>query len=150
MKRGFLNSSKAKAQPLGPDLKHTSANKPSVQSPPDGQYPKYRIGKQPRVDVPEGYSTLPRQYTEHDPCAKIQHHPDAMIYTTLPIGAPDDEPVSECLFFHGSKDLVVNQPGFPKPLVHPASLFARPPSGDARFGGSGEPGRSASLLRYDV
>ncbi|KAJ7647746.1 hypothetical protein FB45DRAFT_1052173 [Roridomyces roridus] len=133
MKRGFLNSSKAKAQPLGPDLKGTSTKKAPAQSllneqvpvyspQPDanGHYPKFPIGKQPRVDVPEGYSML-TPYTKHDPRAKIQHNPDTMLFTTLPIDAPDDEPVSECFFFHGSKELVVNLPGFPKPLVHPST-----------------------------
>ncbi|KAJ6593490.1 hypothetical protein B0H19DRAFT_916602 [Mycena capillaripes] len=44
-----------------------------------------------------------------------------MIYTTLPqpSGKTSDEPVTECLFFHGSQEVLASLPGFPQPLIHP-------------------------------
>ncbi|KAJ6631537.1 hypothetical protein B0H10DRAFT_1772746, partial [Mycena sp. CBHHK59/15] len=46
--------------------------------------------------------------------------PNAMTFTTLPLGADDNEPVTECFFFPGSKELFMNTPGFPHPPRRPA------------------------------
>ncbi|KAF8208500.1 hypothetical protein K438DRAFT_1573631 [Mycena galopus ATCC 62051] len=48
-----------------------------------------------------------------------------MTFTTLPLNATADEPVTECLFFAGSKEVVLNTPGFPQPLIHPATPAVR-------------------------
>jgi hypothetical protein len=44
-----------------------------------------------------------------------------MTYTTVPVGAAADKPVSECFFFPGSKEVLMNLPGFPQPLIHPTT-----------------------------
>lgn len=54
-----------------------------------------------------------------------------MTWTTLPIDAELDEPVTECLFFPGSKQVLMNLPDFPQPLMHfktPAFRMAPTPS----------------------
>ncbi|KAJ6491765.1 hypothetical protein C8R47DRAFT_1121704 [Mycena vitilis] len=134
MKRGFLNSSKAKARPLGPT--HVLASKPlttqSRTSSPesdsdssltfspvwDGPAEPVRrlpIGKVERVAFPDGYEP-----EEHDPRSNTIH---GMVFTTLPqITDPtSDEPVTECLFFPGSKEVFTGIPGFPHPMVQPAA-----------------------------
>jgi hypothetical protein len=45
----------------------------------------------------------------------------AMVYTTVPFDAGPDEPVSECFFYPGSKEVLMNLAGFPRPLEHPAT-----------------------------
>ncbi|KAJ7125164.1 hypothetical protein C8R44DRAFT_914822 [Mycena epipterygia] len=132
MKRGFLNGSKAKARPLGPVpgavqpvlgvlslaflYSAPNPNNPAILS----ELPRFPIGK---VDValPEGYegggSTL--KYMKCSPGTRTT--PDMMICTTLPLGAKPDEPVTECFFFHGSKEVLTSLPGFPKPLTHPTT-----------------------------
>ncbi|KAJ7496866.1 hypothetical protein FB451DRAFT_1549892 [Mycena latifolia] len=110
MKRGFLKSSKAQSRPLGP----VPAAKSAIT---DVVYGKFPIGKI-QVDVPEGVETK-FQVKECDP--RGGSTPGAMTLTTLPIGAEEDEPVSECLFFPGSKEVVMNFPGFPQPLIQPAT-----------------------------
>ncbi|KAJ6466295.1 hypothetical protein C8R45DRAFT_485048 [Mycena sanguinolenta] len=46
--------------------------------------------------------------------------PDALTWTTLPLDAEVDEPVTECFFFPGSKEVVMNIPGFPQPMLYPS------------------------------
>ncbi|KAJ7169115.1 hypothetical protein C8R43DRAFT_1155413 [Mycena crocata] len=116
MKRGFLNSSKAQARPLGP----LQAPKRSIAINPEfGRFP---IGKVEPVVVPEGHESK-TVYKERD--ARSGSHPTAMTYTTLPIGAEDDEPVTECFFFPGSKEVLMNIPGFPQPMVRPKTSAFR-------------------------
>ncbi|KAJ7099538.1 hypothetical protein B0H15DRAFT_551011 [Mycena belliarum] len=47
--------------------------------------------------------------------------PGAMTFTRLPIDAGPDEPVSECLFFPGSKEVLMKLRGFPQPLLRPTA-----------------------------
>jgi hypothetical protein len=68
------------------------------------------------LDVPDSGTWKFEERDNHSASASA-----SMIYTTLPIGAAADEPVSECLFFAGSKEVVLNTPGFPQPLIHPAA-----------------------------
>ncbi|KAJ7221361.1 hypothetical protein GGX14DRAFT_429485 [Mycena pura] len=119
MKRGFLNGSQAKARSLGPSLAAATVTQvnPSPVIAPEIKVEKLPIGKR-NVEVPEGYSQ-PLRYVERD--ARAGSVPNAMTYTTLPVGAREDEPVTECFFYPGSKEVVMDLPGFPKPLVHPAT-----------------------------
>ncbi|KAF8208501.1 hypothetical protein K438DRAFT_1573997 [Mycena galopus ATCC 62051] len=48
-----------------------------------------------------------------------------MTFTSFPLNAKDDEPITECFFFAGSKEVVMNVPGFPQPLIHPPTLAFR-------------------------
>ncbi|KAJ7243715.1 hypothetical protein C8J57DRAFT_60118 [Mycena rebaudengoi] len=116
MKRGFLNSSKAKAHPLGPSIApgRPSALKSSFGSkaPALGSFP---IGKLD-VTVPKGYESK-NIIKECDPHGGS--HPNALTFTTLPIDAAPGEQTSECIFYHGSKEVVMNLPGFPQPVKHP-------------------------------
>ncbi|KAJ7903799.1 hypothetical protein B0H14DRAFT_2427686 [Mycena olivaceomarginata] len=117
MKRGFLNSTKAKARPLGP------INVP-IKSPleqPVEKMLKFPIGKVEKIDVPD---TGALKLQETDP--RGPGIPGAMTFTTLPIiSFEDDEPVTECFFFPGTKELVMKTPGFPQPLVHPTTPAVR-------------------------
>ncbi|KAF7365517.1 ER lumen protein-retaining receptor [Mycena venus] len=122
MKRGFLNSSKAKVRPLGPELVSApilAVEKPAISSLEEPfQSMKFPIGKVEKLDLPESSSSL--KFVERDP--RSGSMPGAMTYTTFPFGAADNEPVTECFFFSGSKEVLMNKgPGFPKPLVHPAT-----------------------------
>ncbi|KAJ6589923.1 hypothetical protein DFH09DRAFT_976430 [Mycena vulgaris] len=108
MKRGFLNSSKAKARPLGPV---------EAVAPPLTDLGYFPIGKR-QVTVPEGVKSTV-QYKESDP--RGGSDPNAMTFTTLPIGGEPEEPTTECFFFPGTKEVVMSCPGFPQPLIHPAS-----------------------------
>jgi hypothetical protein len=51
--------------------------------------------------------------------------PGAMTFTALPIGADDDEPVTECFLFEGSKEVLMGLPGFPQPVDRPATRAFR-------------------------
>ncbi|KAF7357576.1 Aldehyde dehydrogenase [Mycena sanguinolenta] len=117
MKRGFLNSSKAQARPLGPVIIGPNTSKPAVseQDVSPLQVRSFPIGKVGKVDVPE-IGALNIQERDN----RLGSTPGALTYTRLPIDAEDDEPVTECIFFAGSKEIVINTPGFPQPLVHPA------------------------------
>ncbi|KAJ6593496.1 hypothetical protein B0H19DRAFT_1011015 [Mycena capillaripes] len=113
MKRGFLNSSKAKARPLGPV---PAAPKPPTSNQP-GDVMKLPIGKVEKVVVPDGYDS---GFRETDPNSPVD--PDKgthLRYTTLPQDVSKDEPVTECFFFHGTKEFLTSLPGFPQPLIHP-------------------------------
>ncbi|KAJ7772743.1 hypothetical protein DFH07DRAFT_768028 [Mycena maculata] len=114
MKRGFLNSSKAKTRPLGPTLAKT----PKLINPnaPD-KIDKFPIGKR-NVEVPKGYDSN-LKIKECDPHGGST--PNAMTFTSVPINADDDQPITECFFFPGSKEVLMKMGrGFPKPLRQPA------------------------------
>ncbi|KAJ6593425.1 hypothetical protein B0H19DRAFT_917505 [Mycena capillaripes] len=44
-----------------------------------------------------------------------------MTFTTVPMNVHENEPVTECFFFPGSKEVLMNIPGFPQPLIHPTT-----------------------------
>ncbi|KAJ7716516.1 hypothetical protein B0H16DRAFT_456014 [Mycena metata] len=44
-----------------------------------------------------------------------------MRHTSLLSNRPADEPVSHCIFYPGSKEVLTELPGFPQPLMHPAT-----------------------------
>ncbi|KAJ7366484.1 hypothetical protein DFH08DRAFT_1003489 [Mycena albidolilacea] len=125
MKRGFLNDSKtSKTRPLEPKDKapHVPA---AVDTPFDARLNQpivktlsFPIGKNALqyLDVPDSGTW---KFEERD--NRSASASGSMIYMTLPIGAAADEPVSGCLFFAGNKEVVLNTPGFPQPLIHPAT-----------------------------
>ncbi|KAJ7350566.1 hypothetical protein DFH08DRAFT_995198, partial [Mycena albidolilacea] len=118
MKRGFLNSSKAKARPLGPDPVPAAASEPA----PSGSW-HFPIGKQEKVDIsfPEGFTDELKnmKLQECDPLGGST--PGTMTYTTVPFGGPysDTEQASECFFYPGSKEVLMRIPGFPHALTQP-------------------------------
>ncbi|KAJ7716515.1 hypothetical protein B0H16DRAFT_1388840, partial [Mycena metata] len=61
-----------------------------------------------------------------------------MTFTTVPWGVGPDEPVSECFFFPGSKEVLMKLPGF-QPLLTPAApaLHMVPMAGKGSGKGSG-------------
>ncbi|KAJ7199506.1 hypothetical protein B0H12DRAFT_1081385 [Mycena haematopus] len=114
MKRGFLNGSKAKARPLGPaTVAASSTSKPATVAKQDRSLMGFQITE---VDVPEMGALDPQERDNG-----LGSTPGTMTFTTFPINAKDDEPTTECLFIRGSKEVVMNIPGFPQPLVHPAT-----------------------------
>ncbi|KAF7357580.1 SET domain-containing protein [Mycena sanguinolenta] len=115
MKRGFLNSSKAKERPLGPaTVAASSVSKRAAAIKPDIVRP-YPTTKKATVDLLE-IDALDIENKKYE-----FPRNDSLIYTTLPPDAKDDEPVTECILCPGSKEVVINTPGFPQPLVHPAT-----------------------------
>ncbi|KAJ7270045.1 hypothetical protein B0H12DRAFT_822148 [Mycena haematopus] len=115
MKRGFLNSTKAKkACPLGPV--------PDPVSKPEVPYSyKFPIGKQDKVDIslPEGVKPPKIRYEESDP--RDGSTPGTVNYTSIPYVASEDEEVSECLFYPGSKEVLMQIPNFPHPILQAAT-----------------------------
>ncbi|KAJ6593426.1 hypothetical protein B0H19DRAFT_1246198 [Mycena capillaripes] len=77
----------------------------------------------------------PMQYGVHDLHGGTM--PNDMTYTTVPFDTGSDEPVSECFFHPGSKEMLMNLPGFPEPLVQPTTttfrLHAAPGKGMGLF-----------------
>ncbi|KAK7005391.1 ER lumen protein-retaining receptor [Favolaschia claudopus] len=106
MKRGFLNGPKATARLRqgASNLQHNS----SAVDPPNLRFP---IGKVSKVDVPH---TRSGGYTA---CATT--------YTTFPLVPNPDEPVTECIFFEGSKEILMQVPHFPQPMLQPAESAHR-------------------------
>ncbi|KAJ7668703.1 hypothetical protein DFH06DRAFT_1084872 [Mycena polygramma] len=109
MKCGFLKSSKAKARPLGPI--------------PDEKtfIPVSRSSAWAMIGEPNSLREEldPARYEEDDPRGGTSG--EDLVYTTVPFDAEPDEPVSECLFYPGSKEVLMNLAGFPQPLKHPAT-----------------------------
>ncbi|KAJ7641074.1 hypothetical protein FB45DRAFT_899388 [Roridomyces roridus] len=106
MKRGFLNSSRANARPVG------SPAAPVVI--PNLGTGKYSIGKQ-NVEVPEGYESE-FVHIERDP--RSGSFPGGITYTTAPfVDAAPGEPTTECIFHPGSKEVLMDLPGFSQPMV---------------------------------
>lgn len=48
-----------------------------------------------------------------------------MIYTTLPESAGNDEPVTECFFLYGTKELLTSLYGVLQSLIHPETPALR-------------------------
>ncbi|KAJ7236215.1 hypothetical protein C8J57DRAFT_1194459 [Mycena rebaudengoi] len=118
MKRGFLNSSKAKARPLGPSL--TAPKPPELELQAPMRFP---IGKFD-VALPEGYETTKTEFVERD--AHSGSLPNSMTCTRVPIEpVPGESSFSECLFYPGSKDVLMNLPGFPQPVKCPTETSVR-------------------------
>ncbi|KAK6966601.1 ER lumen protein-retaining receptor [Favolaschia claudopus] len=86
------------------NLQHNS----SAVDPPNLRFP---IGKVSKVDVPH---TRSGGYTA---CATT--------YTTFPLVPNPDEPVTECIFFEGSKEILMQVPHFPQPMLQPAESAHR-------------------------
>ncbi|KAJ7782617.1 hypothetical protein B0H16DRAFT_1682069 [Mycena metata] len=122
MKRGFLNSSKAKARPLGPTNDNPNPKPASSRSAPgDYKPPGYLpFGKIDKIHVPlpENYDASVK-YRECDGRSGTLED-GTMTFTTVPWGVGPDEPVSECFFFPGSKEVLMKLPGF-QPLLTPAA-----------------------------
>ncbi|KAJ7218296.1 hypothetical protein C8J57DRAFT_1395150 [Mycena rebaudengoi] len=123
MKRGFLNSSKAMQRQPGPQPNPApnssvteSETKTNVDRPPIGI-----------IAVPEGYET--KFSSEHDPRAGSAQ--DTLMITTVPHNAKADEPTTECLFLYGSKEVLMNIPGFPEPVKYPTqpAFYMKPSPG---------------------
>ncbi|KAJ7188725.1 hypothetical protein C8R46DRAFT_1205863 [Mycena filopes] len=117
MKRGFLNTSKAKARPLGP-ANTTPGFQPPKSLKLTTHFPFGKVGKI-HVPLPADYDTSVK-YRECDGRSGTLEE-DTMTYTTIPWGAGPDEPVSECFFYPGSKEVLMKLPGFPQPLITPAT-----------------------------
>ncbi|KAK7061311.1 ER lumen protein-retaining receptor [Favolaschia claudopus] len=114
MKRGFLNSSKAKRLSTAEAayVPKDSQAKKVVSNLPTGKVPKVELSEAPKL-----------KYKESDPLGGSV--PGAMTITTIPIGADDDEPVTECVFVEGSKEVVMAIPNFPQPMLHPKEVAVR-------------------------
>ncbi|KAK7061310.1 ER lumen protein-retaining receptor [Favolaschia claudopus] len=125
MKRGFLNH----PRPTG----NVSTCVPPANSRIENMV-SLPIGKDPNVvQLPfdkfatwiSEVSEIPAlTFSESDP-HKGSPQDALIIITTLPIGAPHDEPVSECVFHPGSKEVVMAIPNFPRPLLRPKAVAFR-------------------------
>ncbi|KAK7061309.1 ER lumen protein-retaining receptor [Favolaschia claudopus] len=133
MKRGFLNGPKAKSRvaPAGeaayaapsrdpipvPSLASLSLDELKEESEP---YITFPIGKVSKVELPEQPALT---YQERD--ARSGSAPGTTTFTTIPIGAHPDEPVTECIFHEGSKEVIMAIPNFPRPMIHPKKVLFR-------------------------
>ncbi|KAJ7072827.1 hypothetical protein C8F01DRAFT_1362097 [Mycena amicta] len=114
MKRGFLNSTRAKNRPLG------APNGPSIATVPlnfQGESIPTHLpyGKREKVEVPKGFESklkLTEIAPEHSDYEGAQK-PD-YIWTTMP--PITTERTAECLFLPQTKSLLLKTPGFPQPL----------------------------------
>ncbi|KAJ6584041.1 hypothetical protein DFH09DRAFT_265783 [Mycena vulgaris] len=97
---------------------------------------------QAEILIPEDHTECPpseRSISDFDKPQRTRHtmSPDGVKCTKLPIGAGPKEPVSECLLLPGCNDALLNLPGFPQPLIHPATpafrIAATPDKGPAFF-----------------
>ncbi|KAJ7641083.1 hypothetical protein FB45DRAFT_1021859 [Roridomyces roridus] len=135
MKRGFLNSFKANARPLGSPAPSAPTAAPSVGT------AKFPIGKQnivtghkqffirkfsyvtgsqakfsPRREVPKGYD---RKLMAKERDQRLGSVPGMISLTRVPfVNAVDGEPTTECIFHAGSKEVLMGLPGFPQPMVN--------------------------------
>ncbi|KAJ6589912.1 hypothetical protein DFH09DRAFT_1307375 [Mycena vulgaris] len=181
MKRGFLNSSKARAKlPADVPTKNgsTEYKNPSNEIVKNGVHGKVSnktdLGTNPgpspnanvlaalqghqstilytecaprRADsIPDAIvrTTAPVDHRTMDYCQRAER---VMVCTTLPPGGPD-ESVTECFFFPGSKEFLMNLPGFAQSLVNPATpafrLAPAPGKGKGLFSTHAQGGRPHS------
>ncbi|KAJ7608657.1 hypothetical protein FB45DRAFT_805842 [Roridomyces roridus] len=88
--------------------------------------------RKPHVEVPAGYDK-PCEFIERD--SRLGSAPNSLTFTTVPFNASDDEPVTECVFFAGSKEVLMDLPGFPGPMMNPTTpVFRLAEARDKGFG----------------
>ncbi|KAJ6497623.1 hypothetical protein C8R45DRAFT_983622 [Mycena sanguinolenta] len=121
MKRGFLNGAKAKSRPLGPIPSEATRPVPASEPAPSMCCPKCAIEKQKKGDffVPEGFPYTKTFYEGRDPRGDPRggSEPGMMLFTSIPFLSDDNEQVSECLFYHGTKEALMQIPNFPHPML---------------------------------
>ncbi|KAK7049329.1 hypothetical protein VNI00_005930 [Paramarasmius palmivorus] len=131
MKRGFLNSSKAKKaiQTAYADVEKPASSTNSTKK------PQGRVRERVYVDervvyliTPEG---RPEQFLESASKHRTDYEFNELVCTTLPAIANDatvpnnPDGWTECLVTGGIKRLIYETPGFPKPLVRPQHVSYR-------------------------
>ncbi|KAJ7169067.1 hypothetical protein C8R43DRAFT_1231727 [Mycena crocata] len=109
MKRGFLNSAKAKARPRKSEPAAKFSGSASID---------HSNFKPVGVDIYTEPCNFGNRIRAADMTFKLS-------LITLPMGARLDEPVSECLFFSGSKEVLTSMPSLPQSLVHPEKITFR-------------------------
>ncbi|KAJ7747769.1 hypothetical protein B0H16DRAFT_1554505 [Mycena metata] len=129
MKKGFLNSGKAKAK--------LSKDTDLIAGPPKPVRPTEHIGLRYGVvenagTRPEGYETQKLVHREIDPLAPPEVFEEGTtMYTTQPSVTMDASPAkfpdgwTECLLDPDVKALILATPGFPSPLIRPSSCKYR-------------------------
>ncbi|KAF7351086.1 ER lumen protein-retaining receptor [Mycena sanguinolenta] len=121
MKRGFLNSTKAKSRPLGPIPSEATRPVPASEPAPSMCCPQCAIEKGEKGDyfVPEGFPYTKTFHEKRDPREDPRdgNAPGTMRFTSIPFLSDDNEQVSECLFYPGSKELLMQIPNFPHPIL---------------------------------
>ncbi|KAJ7496835.1 hypothetical protein FB451DRAFT_1386188 [Mycena latifolia] len=127
MKRGFLNSGRAKAK-LTKDTDEIAVQK----SNPLIFKPRHGVVQNAGKSSPKGYETPQVSTKEFDPLAPPDSlDQDSRIYTTQPSILLSDTPTTfpdgwtECLLYPDAKALILTTPGFPAPLVRPSSSSYR-------------------------
>ncbi|KDR74752.1 hypothetical protein GALMADRAFT_280151 [Galerina marginata CBS 339.88] len=134
MKRGFLNSSKVKKEPLypGPSARQSASDEPladtkSTDGKPELQdvvepIHKLPYGKVEKTALPESYKPIQYALKETD-AGKIDHGKNTIVMTTIPSrtysGPLDPDGHSEWIVLGPTKAKVLNAPGYPKPLPKP-------------------------------
>ncbi|KAJ6589957.1 hypothetical protein DFH09DRAFT_1027153 [Mycena vulgaris] len=129
MKRGFLNSSKAKAK-LTKDMDRIRL---AVCPVPKPELVRASYGFVKNAGIPEGYKTTQElDIADLDPFAPTENYDkDTILYTTQPprfmdaTSADFPDGWTECILFADVKGLILATPGFPSPLVRPSSTKYR-------------------------
>ncbi|KAJ6593405.1 hypothetical protein B0H19DRAFT_1090194 [Mycena capillaripes] len=142
MKKGFLNSSKAKAK-LTKDTDSSSIaafSRPTKLEVIERHYGDLGIAQ--NAGRPEGYEVEKRVMKELDALAPPENlDKNTLLYTTQPSVNMDTTPAdfpdgwTECFLDADVKGLILATPGFPAPLLHPYSRKYRlAPSSDKGHG----------------
>ncbi|KAJ6497560.1 hypothetical protein C8R45DRAFT_865430 [Mycena sanguinolenta] len=127
MKKGFLNSNKAKAK-LTKDTDSIATRSEKPQSLLAERF----HGVLENTGKPEGYEVEKRVWKERDALAPTQDLPeDTELYTTQPSIFMNTTPESypdgwtECLVSADAKEFILSQTGFPARLLRPSALKYR-------------------------
>ncbi|KAF8886420.1 hypothetical protein CPB84DRAFT_1787544 [Gymnopilus junonius] len=137
MKRGFLNGSKVKKEPLYPGSETSSGAAPPSSTNDSGAkgkgkekekekpapaFTKLAYGKVDKIGLPENYESPEYTLLETDP-SKTDHPSDLLLMTTIPPrtyeGPDDPDGHSEWIVIGPTKAKVLNHPQYPKPVPKP-------------------------------
>ncbi|KAI5831716.1 SET domain-containing protein [Schizophyllum commune Tattone D] len=154
MKRGFLNSSKAKATSLSSDRTQSSIETPSERDEGSLQRDRRPISASLRSippaapvgvpyhplreeDKPHGFtpgSTISRSTVIETDASLLDHDATTMLFTTIPIRDFDlnkhsakerRDSWTEAILDGPTKRLIFTQPGFPNPILRPTHIAHR-------------------------
>ncbi|KAJ7030028.1 hypothetical protein C8F04DRAFT_1115115 [Mycena alexandri] len=128
MKRGFLNTSKAKkTRPLGlpTDPVADSNLKPSESifskapfpgpAKPTIEVKRLPIGKVEKVALPKEWKR-----PAYEVLGANDTREPTITWTTQPeVRTNGKDPFTECVFYRGTKEVLKKIPGYPQPLIHP-------------------------------
>ncbi|KAF8148417.1 hypothetical protein B0H34DRAFT_758532 [Crassisporium funariophilum] len=115
MKRGFLNTTQAKKEPLYQQAEPATGGFMAELAKTTSTNLSY--GKVEDAGVPEGYKPQ-LSYREVDPNTMV-HSEDGIIFTTIPATFNDPDGYSQWIVRGNTKRKVIECPGYPRPIPKP-------------------------------